>query len=161
MLPLTILSPRPAARPLALLAVAILSLASAMTALPAQAQKTSEPASEQQHCLGEIAVSVDKRIAACSALIGKSGTRKEDLIGFYLARGDAQREKRDLQAAIDDYGQVLKLDDRHVGALNRRGLTYAEKGDRERASADFDRAIRANPKDAASYNNRGLSLIHI
>ena len=108
---LTIPSPRPAARPLALLATAAFALGSGMTVLPAQAQKSSEPASDQQHCLGQVAVGVDKRIEACSALIGKSGARKDELIGFYLARGDAQREKRELQAAIDDYGQVLKLDE--------------------------------------------------
>src|SRR5688572_16587576 len=152
---LMIPSPHPAARPLTLLAVTFFALGSGMAALPAKAQKTSEPASEQQQCLGEVAAGVDKRIEACSSLIGKSGARKDDLIGLYLARGDAQREKRELQSAIDDYGQVLKLDGGHLGALNRRGLAYAAKGDRERALADFDRAIKAHPKDAASYNNRG------
>ena len=112
--PLTIPPLRPAARPLALLAGAVVAWGSGMTALPAQAQKTSEPASERQHCLGEAAVGLDKRIEACSALIGKSGARRDELIGFYLARGDAQREKRELQATIDDYGQVLKLDAGHL-----------------------------------------------
>src|SRR5688500_17601619 len=81
--PLTIPSPCPVARPLTLLAVTFFALGSGMAALPAKAQKTSEPASEQQQCLGEVAAGVDKRIEACSSLIGKSGARKDDLIGLY------------------------------------------------------------------------------
>src|SRR3954453_1836176 len=149
--PLEIPSSHPPARLLAFLATVLLALGSVVTALPARAQD----ASDQQRCLGETAVSLDKRIEACTALIGKPGTPKAELVGFYIARGNAQRGKKQLDAAIEDYSQALKLDGAHVEALNRRGLAYAEKGDRERAFADFDRAVHANPKHAESYNNRG------
>src|SRR5215213_6965059 len=99
MLSLTIPFPCAAARPLAFLATVIVAVGAGI--LPLRAQNA-----------GEAAASIDKRIEACSALIGKSGTGKDELIGFYLARGDAQRDKRQLDAAIEDYGQALKLDSR-------------------------------------------------
>src|SRR6187401_907380 len=113
MLSLAIPSPHPPVRPYAFLAATILAMVAGLPALPAQAQE----ASDQQRCLGETAVGIDKRIEACSSLIGKSGTRKDDLIGFYVARGDAQRQKGQLDAAADDYGQALKLDGGHAEAL--------------------------------------------
>jgi len=151
--PPEIQSPRPAARFFAAPVLSVFLALAAGIVTPASAQ--GQGASDEQKCLGESAVEADKRIEICSALIAKAGQRKEDLLGFYLARGDAQREKRQFDAALNDYGQALKLDSAHTDALNRRGLTYVQRGDRDRALADFDRAIRADPKHVESYNNRG------
>src|SRR4051812_39027959 len=87
--PLQIPFPSLAARPFASLAAVLLAFA--LTALPVLAQDV-----DPQRCLGAAPGGPDKRIEACSALIGKSGARKDELIGFYLARGDAQREKHQL-----------------------------------------------------------------
>src|SRR5689334_22543711 len=75
------------ARPLAYLAAAAVVLASAAPVV-AQNRKPTETAPDPKQCLDEAVLGPEKRITACSAFIDQSGTRKEDLADFYVARGD-------------------------------------------------------------------------
>src|SRR6478672_11529725 len=72
--------------PRALLAAGFLLAANA---LPATAQKPADDDAGQKRCLGEMAANADQRIAACTGLINKSGAARDDLLAWFVARGDA------------------------------------------------------------------------
>lgn len=98
----------------------------------------------------------DRRIAACSQIIKSKG----GAIGLALAysyRGLARQAKGNLDQAIADYTEAIRIDPKLAAAYNNRGWALNEKQEPDRAIADFDQAIRLDPKMAYAYNNRGNS----
>ena len=65
----------------------------------------------------------------------------------FYNRGIAYGDKGELEKAVADYTDAIRLDPR-LGA-------YAEKGDRYEAIVDFSEAIRLNPNYADTYCGRG------
>ena len=65
--------------------------------------------------------------------------------------------KGDLDRAIADYSEAIRLDPKSGHAYLNRGSAWGTKGDLDRAIADFDQAIRLDPKDAQAYYNRGIA----
>ncbi len=63
--------------------------------------------------------------------------------------------KRDLDHAIADYDEAIRLQPSFALAFNNRGDARLAKGDVPRALADFDAAIKLDPKLAIAYGNRG------
>ncbi len=81
--------------------------------------------------------------------------------GFTYSIPDSNRENghienEELERAIDDYSQVLKIDPDSANAYINRGYAHYEKGELDKAIADYTKAIKINPDDALPYNNRGL-----
>ena len=72
-----------------------------------------------------------------------------------LKAGGASNEKGDLDKAIADYTEAIRLNPKDADAYGNRGYAYAAKGDLDKAIADCTEAIRLNPKDADAYVNRG------
>jgi tetratricopeptide (TPR) repeat protein len=64
---------------------------------------------------------------------------------------------RQLDRAIADHTQAIKLDPNLSEAFYNRGNAYGDKGENDRAITDYDTAIRLNPKFAGAFNNRGLA----
>ena len=66
-------------------------------------------------------------------------------------------EKREMNInnAIKDFDETLKLDEKYVGANYNRGCAKYMLKDYTGAIKDYDKAIALNPKDASSYFNRG------
>jgi Tfp pilus assembly protein PilF len=50
--------------------------------------------------------------------------------------------KGDLDGAIADFSEVIRLDPRHAHAYGNRSSAYRQKGDVGRASADYKEAVR-------------------
>ena len=76
----------------------------------------------------------------------------------YRVRGDAYLQKGDLDEAIADYTEAIRLDPNDAGAYRNRGVAYWVKGDldkAEKAIADWTEAIRLNPDDTIAYLCRG------
>jgi tetratricopeptide (TPR) repeat protein len=73
----------------------------------------------------------------------------------YVDRGIAKERTGDLDGALFDYNQAVKLDPKDARACNNRGNVKFRKGDLNGAMADFNQAIRLNPQFALAYNNRG------
>jgi tetratricopeptide (TPR) repeat protein len=69
-------------------------------------------------------------------------------------RGIAWYEKRELDNAIKDYTEAIRLDPNAVDFSNR-GQAWSAKKDYDRAIADYTEAIRLDPKSAVPFNNRG------
>ena len=64
---------------------------------------------------------------------------------------------RDIDGAIADYSEALRLAPGTAALLVGRGHAHFVKGDTSAAIADFNEAIRLNPKSASTLNRRGLA----
>ena len=74
-----------------------------------------------------------------------------------MNRGNVKKEKKDLEGAINDYNEAIRLNPQDALAYNNRGLAKKEKEDLEGAINDYNEAIRLNPQEAFPYYNRGLA----
>ncbi|MDP7035656.1 MAG: tetratricopeptide repeat protein [Planctomycetota bacterium] len=81
---------------------------------------------------------------------------KLDEAGGYLERGYNRQLKGDLEGAIKDYTEAVRLDPRFSKAYNNRGRVYSMLNQLDRAMDDFNRAIQWDSKLAIAYSNRGV-----
>jgi tetratricopeptide (TPR) repeat protein len=94
-------------------------------------------------------------IAACTKVIGDdtwdAGTRGSAL--YFRAR--AREGKNDIEGAMADLNEAIKVDPKPASAYLDRALLYRQAGDDEKAFADFNAAIRNHPHVALFYYARG------
>ena len=90
----------------------------------------------------------DRVIAACTRILNDRGESQGNRVGAYNNRGNAWREKGDLDRAIADYNEAIRLDPKYANAYIVRGDAWDAKGDHDRAIADYNEAIRLDPKYA-------------
>jgi tetratricopeptide (TPR) repeat protein len=76
--------------------------------------------------------------------------------GTYNARGFARQKKGDVDGAMADCNQAIKLDPKFAGAYNNRGNIKLRKSDLNGAMSDYNQAIQLDSKYFRAYNNRGL-----
>ena len=73
-------------------------------------------------------------------------------------RASRGSDQGDLDGAIADYDEAIRLNPQYVGVHNSRGLDEGQdRGDLDGAIADYDEAIRLNPPYVDAYNNRGVA----
>src|SRR3984893_9861599 len=94
-------------------------------------------ADDLQKCHDE---SGDAAIAACTRAIGAGKLSKRNQAIAYTSRGVEWRAKRQLDRAIADHSQAIKLNPKFAGAFNNRGLARRQKGDTAGGDADIARA---------------------
>jgi tetratricopeptide (TPR) repeat protein len=99
--------------------------------------------------------SVEAAIKSCDAVIDET---LKNLANAYYFRGNARFGKSDLDGALGDYGQALRLDPSDVEYLGNRAAVYEARNDMSKAMADYDQAIKVNPKSAVAYGNRGAAF---
>lgn len=75
------------------------------------------------------------------------------------AQGRAVHGLGQLEQASVHYEQVLRMEPRHVGALNALGVIHAQEGRTGTALDLFARAIALAPEAAYLYNNAGYALL--
>jgi tetratricopeptide (TPR) repeat protein len=136
-------------RPFATKRISIV-LAGSLLATAALAQSVQE----RRWCEGEDSPSPEQRILSCSVVIRAARDKPEKLAEAHHGRGVGYRLKGELDRAIQDYGQAIKLNGKLAAAYNDRGVAHDRKGDYDRAVQDFDQAIRLRPA-AEPYFNRG------
>lgn len=73
-----------------------------------------------------------------------------------LNRGQARYEKGDVDGAIEDYTEALRLDPNSAEAYFNRGTAWQTKEDLDRAIADYTKAIQNAGKFSAAHVNRGF-----
>ncbi|NET57562.1 MAG: tetratricopeptide repeat protein, partial [Symploca sp. SIO2E6] len=78
-----------------------------------------------------------------------------DVLYFY--RGGAYYSKEELDKAIADYNQALKINPKDVEVYINRGNAYYQKGELDKAIADYNLALKINPEFAKAYYNRGIA----
>lgn len=76
--------------------------------------------------------------------------------GAFVNRGIAYRRIGDLDRAIRDYDEAIRLNPFAADAFNNRGNAFRARNELERARRDYDDAIRLNPRYPHAYNNRGI-----
>ncbi len=69
-------------------------------------------------------------------------------------KGESAQKNGDLDSAIANFSEAIRLDPKLVTAYNARGLAYRGKGNYDKAIADFSDAIRLDPKSATAYSGR-------
>jgi lipoprotein NlpI len=129
----------------------------AVVALAGSPMAAAERFDDTDTCVKQ---SGDVAIAACSRTIVSGEFRGAELAPFYVARGLHYKDNRDLDRAIADLDQAIRLDPKDAGAYGNRGDAWRAKGDLDRAIADYDEAIRINPKNAFWYFNRGVGNLY-
>src|SRR5262245_39527128 len=71
----------------------------------------------------------DQRVTACTAVIDGKTETGDKLAAAYCNRGHGYTEKRDLDRAIADLDEALRLKPAYACALTNRGRAYAFKRD--------------------------------
>ena len=118
----------------------------------------AQTAQERRYCEGEDGASVAQRVDGCSAVIKGGRDKGDKLAEAFNNRGIAYRLKGDLDRAVADYNQAIKLNGKLAAAFSNRGVVYDKKGDYDRAIQDYDQAIKLNPT-ADAYFNRGNAYL--
>src|SRR5215831_20967833 len=97
----------------------------------------------------------DLAVAGCSRAIDSHQYTGRSLARLYARRGGAYQAQGDLDHAIADFNESMRVDPTYPAAYNNRGTTWYRTGDLDRAIADFDQAIQLDPKYGYAYVNRG------
>ena len=72
-------------------------------------------------------------------------------------RGNKQYKNGDLNGAIANYSQAIRLDPKYAGAYLMRGIAYTGLSQYDKAIADCNSAIQIDPKSAEAYLWRGIA----
>jgi tetratricopeptide (TPR) repeat protein len=104
-----------------------------------------------------VKLSDDLAVAGCSRAIDSRQYTGRSLARLYTRRGGAYQAHNDLDRAMADFNESMRIDPTYPPAYNNRGITWYRRGELDRAIADYDQAIRLDPKDAEACYNRGLA----
>ncbi|MEK7483935.1 MAG: tetratricopeptide repeat protein, partial [Planctomycetota bacterium] len=74
---------------------------------------------------------------------------------YYYFCGNALRQKKDFERAIQRYQQALEFNPEDIKALLNRGVAYANLHKREEALQDYNAVLQKSPQRVEAYNNRG------
>src|SRR4029078_12267476 len=73
-------------------------------------------------------------------------------------RGYLYRKKGDLDRAIVDYGEIIRIDPKSDEAYMRRSEAWLPKGARFAALSDADEAVKLDPNAAVNYGARAAVM---
>ena len=122
-----------------------LIISSIWSVLPAVAQTQQQV----DWCVNQGNVfSLDQVIDGCTASIQSGKWSGESLSWAYYNRGNAYDDKGDVDRAIADYTEAIRLDPKFADAYNNRGLSWESKGDLQKALVDFTKFSELAPSDA-------------
>ena len=97
----------------------------------------------------------DGAIRCWSQVIDLPEISKEYRAGAFNSRGNAFANKGELDTAIRDYDNALKIKPDFAEALYNRGLAFVDKGELDAAIRDFDDVLKLEPDNANALYNRG------
>jgi len=79
----------------------------------------------------------------------------------HIHAGDRLREQGNLEEAIAEYSEAIRLTPELAVAYNNRGVTYAVLGQQQQAIQDLDQAIQLDLNYIDAYNNRGYAYVSL
>jgi tetratricopeptide (TPR) repeat protein len=94
-------------------------------------------------------------LQACSRLIASGRRTGPSLAAVYTARGDWKHKKGDLDAALLDLNESVRIDPKNHESYDYRADVHQKKRDWDRAIADYNTAIRLKPTYPAAHYSRG------
>ncbi len=89
----------------------------------------------------------DQGIAACDRAIAGGKFTGRNLSYLYNDRGFLRMQKGELDQALVDLDEAIRIDASNFFALWNRGAVYGAKSDFARAQEDFTKALALNPDD--------------
>jgi tetratricopeptide (TPR) repeat protein len=95
-------------------------------------------------------------IRFCTSAIESQRTTEAGRAAAFANRADAYQAKGQLDQAIQDYTQSLRLGPDNGRIRLSRGVAYLKGGQDERALEDFNEVLRATPGNPAAHYHRGL-----
>jgi tetratricopeptide (TPR) repeat protein len=95
------------------------------------------------------------RISGCTTLIQSGRETQSNLAVSFVDRGIAYKDKGEIDRAIHDYDEAIRLKPDDATAFHNRGNAYKAKREVDRAIQDYDQAIRLQPFFTASFLSRG------
>jgi tetratricopeptide (TPR) repeat protein len=87
-------------------------------------------------------------------------TDEQKMAEEYFKLAVKKQNDDDLDGAIADYTEAIRLNPQHDKAYNNRGGVRKAKGELAEALADYTEAIRLNPNYASAYLNRGRLFLY-
>jgi tetratricopeptide (TPR) repeat protein len=119
----------------------------------------ADPASaadDRPVCWGR-ATDPDSRIAACTRLIAGGSLRGQVLANTHAWRAQGWKQKAQLDRAIADYDQAVRLAPADADMLIGRGYVRLARNDNERARDDLDAALQRDPKKVRAWLGHGTA----
>ena len=130
----------------------------AIVAAPAAAQPSFEV---EQMCWDEgEEFSPEQGIAACTALLDGDELSDEDRPYILAMRGWSYHEQGDLDRALADYSEKIRLQPDLADGYGWRAAVYLQQEDYDKALADYSQAISLGPEEtdiAVWYHDRGFA----
>src|SRR5258708_38035408 len=102
-----------------------------------------------------VKLSDDLAVAGCSRAIDSNQYTGRSLARLYARRGGAYQTQGDLNHAMADFNESMRIDPTYPSAYSNRGNTWYRRGDFDRAIVDYNQAIQLDPKYGTAYSNRG------
>ena len=96
--------------------------------------------------------------SAPSPTIAKRSGSTLRIADAYVTRGLAYQEQGNLDRAIADYNEAIRLNPKNVQAYINRGSAYSGRRDFKRALADLNQAIKLDPKALWRLHQPGQRL---
>jgi len=113
---------------------------------------TGTPTNAWRQCLADTSKAA---IDACTWVIFSNPHND----GAFVNRGIAHRRVGDVERAIRDYDEAIRLNPHAADAFNNRGNAFRSRDELDRAMRDYDEAIRLDPHYAHALNNRGIIFL--
>lgn len=117
----------------------------------AQAQQDTLEAT----CTGRTEKTADERVRACSTMIETGSFEGDSLAILYTSRGSAWRTKDDLDRALADQNEAVRIRPDSAIFYFNRAATWQAKRDAPRAIRDYDQALRIAPNFTLAFKRRG------
>jgi tetratricopeptide (TPR) repeat protein len=115
--------------------------------VPVELNVTPTPAAET--------AAVESKIAQATA--EPEVTQEELNAQAFFERGYKNYHEGDLEGAIADYTEAIKLNPQDSITYNNRGVALDESGQHDAAIEDYTEALRLDPNYANGYSNRGAA----
>ncbi|MGH7333145.1 MAG: tetratricopeptide repeat protein [Candidatus Rokuibacteriota bacterium] len=111
---------------------------------------------EAQKCFDPSPRPPEMSIRFCTNAIESKRTTEAGRAVAFANRGHAYLAKGQLEQAIQDYTQSLRLGPDTGGIRVNRGVAYLRRGQDDRALEDFNEVLRITPGDPSAHYHRGL-----
>src|ERR1700731_3828260 len=99
-------------------------------------------------------ISLDDRIAGCTAAIEAATARQQSVIFAHFRRALFYLQKGEVDRAIADYDQIIEQDPNNLVARLRRAAAHVRKREIDVGLADYEKAIELDPGDVYAYQGR-------
>jgi tetratricopeptide (TPR) repeat protein len=103
----------------------------------------------------------DAKIKACSTVIKANKVKKDVLADMYTHRGFAYAQKGQLETAIKDFDEAIKLDPNQGSAYNNRCFNRAVMGQTVKALQDCNKSLALRPNHASTLDSRGYTYLRL